>query len=332
LHFGAKEKDKNSPAYFKEFFLSQFVFIPINFLSLLSLLSTMSTLVRSVEATVRLFTTKGTDFAKSLEPRFILFYAGCAAPLYFYLQIYNFDLRSGHYHGKDPALRFQALARQHNDTITEDYYKADRQTTWHQKYYKAMSDADFFRWGHLWGGFVWWAGMGLQLTSWLRNNYTTVHLIVGYASFIAGQFLALSGFYGLLGGGTLDLSARAYEEDLKSFKPGAFKTMLKIWLKVYVITFWLHGAWLMFTGWMYLYNILQGRTLTHRKWILFHMMVGFATLMKRVSYMAWPYVLMYSPVDLHFLPGSVVKATFANVWIYIAHALAYYLIQMKQRA
>ncbi len=69
----------------------------------------------------------------------------------------------------------------------------------------------------------------------------------------------------------------------------------------------------------------------HRRWILRHTMVGFATLCKRITYNLWPFILMHSPVDLHWIPGSVVKATCANMWIYIGHSLSVVLIHYKYK-
>jgi len=273
------------------------------------------------------FATPGTPFAKLLEPRFVKIYMGLCV-YYFYAQMRNFTL-TGNYIGKDPSEKSAAYAVENGSQKIATYFREDRQNAWHQKYYHAFSDGSLFQYGHCAGGFLWWATMFLQLSGAIRDASVPVHVGVGVISFLSGQALAISGFYGLMGGGRLDLTEAAYKEDLKAFPPGVTKTLLKLWLRCYIITFWCHGAYLSFTGFMYLYYIANGQRLQHRKWILRHMMVGFATLMKRVTYAYWPAMVVNSPVDLTGIPASVVKATCANVWIYIAHALGHYLITMK---
>lgn len=265
------------------------------------------------------------------ESRFIALYMAVCV-YYFYLQWPNFAL-NGDYRGADPSVKLSNLARSYNHNTTADYFSVDRQVSWHQRYYgpEGFSDGGFFQYGHCAAAYFWWAGMFLQLSGAVRKYSVNVHqYVVGPVAFISGQALALSGLYGLLSGGRLDLTANAYYEDLESFEPGMLKTGLQLWLYAYIVTFWLHGFYLAFTGWMYLYCIYIGDRPAHRRWILRHMMVGFATLTKRVMFMCWPYILMYAPVDLHWIPGSVVKATCANLPIYLAHPFAEFLMYCKR--
>lgn len=265
-----------------------------------------------------------------LEPRFIMIYMGLCV-YYFYLQWPNFAI-DGSYRGGNPAVRLNNLAKLYGRNATAEYYSTDRQTNWHQRYYgpEGFSDRGIFQYGHNCAAYFWWAGMLLQLSGFLRHRSKNLHqYVVGPVAFISGQFLAFSGMYGLANSGRFDLTLNAYNEDLKSFEPGLLKTGLELWIQVYTLTFWLHGLYLSFTGIMYLFHIYTGDQKAHRRWILRHMMVGFATLMKRITYMYWPYVLMFSPIDLHWIPGSVVKATCANVWIYIAHPFAEVLMYYK---
>lgn len=263
---------------------------------------------------------------RRLEPRFLVFYI-CCCFYYFHLQWPSFDLM-GNYRGSDPAEKFRRVAEARGANATLEYYRTDRQAIWHQEYYNAMAGGDFFQYGHCAAAYVWWGGMLLQLTGWIRR-YVKFHKMVGYASFVAGQLLAFSGFVGLMSC-RLDLTHNAYKEDIKVFD-GPVRTLLEWWLQIYVITFWAHGIYMSLTGFLYVWHIYNGRRQQHRRWILRHCMVGFATLFKRITYNMWPHFLMYSPVDLHWIPGSVVKATCANVWIYVAHALSVVLIHYKYR-
>lgn len=260
---------------------------------------------------------------RSHEQAFIAVFWGLCV-YYIWSQLRVFDLM-GNYVGGDMVPKLTARTYPTNATVP--YYKGDLQTVRHEAFYSAMADGWLFQYGHCAGGFVWWAGMLVQLTGVLRERSRLLHQITGYAAFIAGQGLAISGFYGLVGG-RFDLTNSAYLEDMEKFD-GLFYAVLAAWRYVYIGVFWVHGAWLSITAWVYLYYILQRNRKMHRQWILRHCMVGFATLMKRITFAMWPLVLTYSPIDMHWLPSSIVKATLANVWIFIAHPLAQVLIDWK---
>ena len=260
---------------------------------------------------------------KTLMEYFIVMFWGlCVYYIVTQRRVFNWD---GSYIGGSMVDKLTARPYPNaTRNTTLSYYKADLQTVRHEAYYNKMADGYIFQYGHCAAGFVWWAGMLLQLTGALRNASVLTHTIVGYASFFSAQALAFSGFYGLYNN-AMDLTYSAYTDDLVHFS-GLTKTLLVVWRETYIVVFWLHGAYLSLSAFVYLYYILKKKKRTHREWILRHCMVGFATLMKRITFGMWPLVLTYAPVDLHWLPSSIVKATLANVWIFIAHGLGQWLI------
>jgi hypothetical protein len=244
---------------------------------------------------------------------------------YFWVQANFFDL-AGNYIGGDMVTKF---VKRFPTGATNTYYKNDQQTVRHEKFYSAMADKGFFQIGHLAGGFAWWGSMFVQLTGVLRKYSPKLHIWTGFFSFMASQAVAFSGFYGLMNN-RHDLSYAAYSDEVKQFT-GVTYFLLNIWKDVYIYVFWIHGAYMSFTAFMYLYYIILGDKQRHGEWILRHCMVGLATIMKRISFGMWPLVLTYSPINLHGLPSSIVKVTIANVWIFLAHPFGEYLINLHRK-